>query len=148
MAMDSHKAGPLKQQNKAHKHGRHKTKGQVDKTNKGKLYSFRLAKNVTTKIGEAVYSQCGNKAFPIQYGTFSGFGDVPEFGDVPLSGYAFRKAYLDKGTASPDKRTISKRAILSKKCTRQAVCAVGDLFIGNLKEIVFKMSGYTKIFSG
>ena len=36
MATDAHKAGPLKQQNKAHKHGRHKTKGQVDKTNKGK----------------------------------------------------------------------------------------------------------------
>lgn len=30
-----HKAGPLKQQNKPHKHGRHRTKGQVDDNFKG-----------------------------------------------------------------------------------------------------------------
>ena len=30
-----HKPGPLKQQNKPHKHGRHRTKGQIDNTNKG-----------------------------------------------------------------------------------------------------------------
>ncbi|XP_065669773.1 pre-rRNA-processing protein TSR1 homolog isoform X2 [Hydra vulgaris] len=32
-----HKPGPLKQQNKSHKHGGHKTKGQLDKSNKGKV---------------------------------------------------------------------------------------------------------------
>ncbi len=30
-----HKPGPLKQQNKSHKHGRHKTKGMVDTISKG-----------------------------------------------------------------------------------------------------------------
>jgi len=32
---NTHKSGPLKQQNKAHKHGRHRTKGQLDKSHKG-----------------------------------------------------------------------------------------------------------------
>eukprot|EP00127_Corallochytrium_limacisporum_P004682 Clim_evm36s172 gene=Clim_evmTU36s172 len=32
-----HRAGKLKQQNKAHKHGKHKTKGQLDNLNKGKV---------------------------------------------------------------------------------------------------------------
>ena len=30
-----HKSGPLKQQNKTHKHGRHRSKSEIDKTNKG-----------------------------------------------------------------------------------------------------------------
>ena len=31
-----HKSGPLKQQNKTHKHGRHRSKSEIDKTNKGR----------------------------------------------------------------------------------------------------------------
>ena len=31
-----HKPGPLKQQNKAHKHGRHRTKSQIENQGKGK----------------------------------------------------------------------------------------------------------------
>ena len=30
-----HKSGPLKQQNKTHKHGRHRSKNEIDKNNKG-----------------------------------------------------------------------------------------------------------------
>eukprot|EP01135_Chromosphaera_perkinsii_P008124 Nk52_evm40s1129 gene=Nk52_evmTU40s1129 len=37
MATTSHRAGSLKQQNKAHKHGKHKTKGQMDQMNRGKI---------------------------------------------------------------------------------------------------------------
>jgi len=32
-----HKAGPLKQQNKTHKHGRHRTKGELEKSYKGRV---------------------------------------------------------------------------------------------------------------
>lgn len=32
-----HRAGPLKQRNKSHKTGRHKTKGETSATNKGRL---------------------------------------------------------------------------------------------------------------
>ena len=32
-----HKSGPLKQQNKTHKHGRHRSKSEIDKTNKGNI---------------------------------------------------------------------------------------------------------------
>ena len=31
-----HKSGPLKQQNKSHKHGKHRTKGQITALTKGK----------------------------------------------------------------------------------------------------------------
>ena len=34
---NAHKPGPLKQQNKAHKHGRHRTKGQLENSHKGKI---------------------------------------------------------------------------------------------------------------
>lgn len=34
-AQHQHKPGPLKQQNKSHKHGRHKTRGMLDNINKG-----------------------------------------------------------------------------------------------------------------
>ncbi|XP_066918428.1 pre-rRNA-processing protein TSR1 homolog [Clytia hemisphaerica] len=46
MATDqnTHKSGPLKQQNKSHKHGRHRTKGQVDKSHKGKVDVKSLSK--------------------------------------------------------------------------------------------------------
>lgn len=39
MAVDQekHKSGPLKQQNKSHKHGRHRTKGELDKSHKGRV---------------------------------------------------------------------------------------------------------------
>jgi len=39
MAADQpkHKAGPLKQQNKSHKHGRHRTKGELEKSFKGRV---------------------------------------------------------------------------------------------------------------
>lgn len=33
-----HKSGPLKQQNKTHKHGRHRSKSEIDKNNKGIFY--------------------------------------------------------------------------------------------------------------
>ena len=39
----NHKHGPLKQQNKKHKHGRHRSKSEIDRVNKGwvmKLFSF------------------------------------------------------------------------------------------------------------
>lgn len=32
----AHRPGALKQQNKSHKHGKHKSKGQLDKETKGK----------------------------------------------------------------------------------------------------------------
>jgi pre-rRNA-processing protein TSR1 len=37
MGVDSvqHRPGNLKQQNKSHKHGRHRSKGSIDKLNKG-----------------------------------------------------------------------------------------------------------------
>ena len=38
-ATTSHRAGSLKQQNKSHKHGKHKTKGQLDQMNRGKISS-------------------------------------------------------------------------------------------------------------
>lgn len=38
MAVEKHKPGPLKQQNKTHKHGRHRSKGTMDKQNKGKAF--------------------------------------------------------------------------------------------------------------
>lgn len=37
MAKTSHKPGPLKQQNKGHKTGRHRSKGKIDVELKGKL---------------------------------------------------------------------------------------------------------------
>ena len=37
-----HKSGPLKQQNKTHKHGRHRSKSEVDKTNKGCMSVFSI----------------------------------------------------------------------------------------------------------
>ena len=39
-----HKPGPLKQQNKSHKHGRHKTKGMLENINKGsRLMEFNFS---------------------------------------------------------------------------------------------------------
>ena len=37
-----HKPGPLKQQNKSHKHGRHRTKGEIDKSQKGIVHFLLL----------------------------------------------------------------------------------------------------------
>lgn len=37
-----HKSGPLKQQNKTHKHGRHRSKSEIDKTNKGKAAALSV----------------------------------------------------------------------------------------------------------
>ena len=34
----AHRAGSLKQANKSHKHGRHRSKGQIDAVNKGNVY--------------------------------------------------------------------------------------------------------------
>lgn len=36
----AHRPGALKQQNKSHKHGKHKSKGQLDKETKGKYTSI------------------------------------------------------------------------------------------------------------
>jgi len=46
MATDQlkHKPGPLKQQNKAHKHGRHRTKGELEKSYKGRVDVKGIAK--------------------------------------------------------------------------------------------------------
>ena len=33
--MEKHKSGPLKQSNKTHKHGRHKSKGEISASHKG-----------------------------------------------------------------------------------------------------------------
>jgi pre-rRNA-processing protein TSR1 len=39
-----HRPGALKQQNKSHKHGKHKSKGQMDKDTKGKVADcFKVA---------------------------------------------------------------------------------------------------------
>lgn len=49
-----HKSGPLKQQNKTHKHGRHRSKSEIDKTNKGTavLLSIELCFNcIETFVG-------------------------------------------------------------------------------------------------
>ena len=35
MADEAHRPGPLKQQNKPHKHGKHKSKSSIDTINKG-----------------------------------------------------------------------------------------------------------------
>ena len=35
-----HKPGPLKQQNKSHKHGKHRSKGKIVALNKGKLWGL------------------------------------------------------------------------------------------------------------
>lgn len=37
-----HKSGPLKQQNKTHKHGRHRSKSEIDKNNKGTITLLSL----------------------------------------------------------------------------------------------------------
>lgn len=39
----SHRPGLLKQQNKSHKNGRHRSKSEIDKTNKGKNYQFTIS---------------------------------------------------------------------------------------------------------
>ena len=66
---------------------------------------------------------------------------------------------VDSGT-SPNLETTVYRATLFEKrpqisgrfgrepfYQKSAVCAAKDLFIGNLEEIFFQMSGYTKIFN-
>ena len=44
MASTAHRPGPLKQQNKTHKHGKHKSKGETDKAFKGKVGAKTLSK--------------------------------------------------------------------------------------------------------
>lgn len=38
VVQERHRPGSLKQQNKSHKHGRHRSKGALDKINKGRGY--------------------------------------------------------------------------------------------------------------
>jgi len=38
--MEAHRPGPLKQQNKRHNSGRHKTKGQIKRSQKGEACYF------------------------------------------------------------------------------------------------------------
>lgn len=47
-AQPKHKPGPLKQKNKQHKHGRHRTKGQIENTNKGKVDVKALSRKSKT----------------------------------------------------------------------------------------------------
>ncbi|XP_027056912.1 pre-rRNA-processing protein TSR1 homolog isoform X1 [Pocillopora damicornis] len=47
-----HKSGPLKQQNKTHKHGRHRSKSEVDKTNKGRVGIKVISKKVRQAVGK------------------------------------------------------------------------------------------------
>ena len=49
-----HKPGPLKQQNKSHKHGRHKTKGMLDTISKGSC----LHLNIRTIKGSVQFVIC------------------------------------------------------------------------------------------
>lgn len=64
MAVDqlNHKPGPLKQQNKSHKHGRHRTKGEIDKSHKGRVD----VKNVTKKKKELDKQQRRHQARQIR----------------------------------------------------------------------------------
>lgn len=50
MAADSehrHRPGAMKQQNKGHKHGRHRTKGQIDRDNQGRVNVKTISKKTT-----------------------------------------------------------------------------------------------------
>lgn len=64
MAVDQlkHKSGPLKQANKSHKHGRHRTKGEVDKSHKGRVD----IKAVTKKRKDLDKQQRRHKAMQIR----------------------------------------------------------------------------------
>lgn len=48
-----HKPGPLKQQNKAHKHGRHRSKREIDKANKGRVGVKFVSNKVRQTTGKA-----------------------------------------------------------------------------------------------
>ncbi|CAH3023579.1 unnamed protein product [Porites evermanni] len=48
-----HKSGPLKQQNKTHKHGRHRSKSEIDKTNKGRVGVKIVSKKTRQAVGKA-----------------------------------------------------------------------------------------------
>ena len=52
MASAAHRPGPLKQQNKTHKHGKHKSKGESDKTFKGKVGVKTLSKRAKKAISK------------------------------------------------------------------------------------------------
>lgn len=44
-----HKSGPLKQQNKTHKHGRHRSKSEIDKNNKG-IFLCELYQDICGRV--------------------------------------------------------------------------------------------------
>ncbi|XP_020618797.1 pre-rRNA-processing protein TSR1 homolog [Orbicella faveolata] len=48
-----HKSGPLKQQNKTHKHGRHRSKSEIDKNNKGRVGVKIVSKKIRQAVGKA-----------------------------------------------------------------------------------------------
>jgi len=52
MASAAHRPGPLKQQNKTHKHGKHKSKGEMDKAFKGKVGAKTLSKRAKKVISK------------------------------------------------------------------------------------------------
>lgn len=52
MASAAHRPGPLKQQNKSHKHGKHKSKGESDKAFKGKVGAKTLSKRTKKVISK------------------------------------------------------------------------------------------------
>ena len=51
MNMSSHRAGPLKQQNKSHKHGKHKSKSTLEGSFKGRSYVV-LGRMITVCTGQ------------------------------------------------------------------------------------------------
>lgn len=57
-----HKSGPLKQQNKTHKHGRHRSKSEIDKNNKGTVTLLSLELYVScvkTFVAVSSFTQSG-----------------------------------------------------------------------------------------
>ncbi|KAF4527217.1 hypothetical protein B566_EDAN010565, partial [Ephemera danica] len=50
IAQERHRPGSLKQQNKSHKHGRHRSKGSLDKISKGKIAPKKFTKRASREL--------------------------------------------------------------------------------------------------
>ena len=48
-----HRPGPLKQQNKTHKHGKHRSKGETEKAFKGKVGAKTLSKKNKAAVSKS-----------------------------------------------------------------------------------------------
>ncbi|XP_074621651.1 pre-rRNA-processing protein TSR1 homolog [Acropora palmata] len=57
----NHKHGPLKQQNKKHKHGRHRSKSEIDRVNKGRVGVKIVSKKIRQIAGKANRRQQAKK---------------------------------------------------------------------------------------